>query len=272
MKPYFIMTVDVDPPFSSKQNYVIEKGVTLLLDLFNEHKIKATFFVPAVVAEKFPATVKRIVECRHEVACHGLKHEPSETSLCVNRQIEIIKKATKIIEDTIGIKPIGFRAPLFKVNRSCWIALYKNGYLYDSSIVPSPLYWNYEVFLFSEPFFLEISEKNENPTLLEIPVSVNPLLLLPLGGAWLRIFGLKWAKIGIKINFTFPAPTIFYIHPKDVIYDNTRGLKWYFYKNTGSCLKILNKIIKYVKQNKARFITARDLAKLYKAYSTKSGI
>jgi hypothetical protein len=260
MRSYFIMTVDVDPPFSSKQNYVIEKGVAHLLNLFDEHFIKATFFVPGIVAEKFPEITEKIAKRKHEIACHGLKHAPSEATLNVDKQTQIISTATKIIESITGFRPVGFRAPLFKINKDCWIALSKNRYLYDSSLVFSPIFGNYKTPFQSKPFFLANSKLNKDCGLLEIPVSVNPFLFLPLGGGWLRIFGLRWAKIGIKINFTFQLPIVFYIHPKDVIDMNTYGLSWYMCLNTSSCLKILGEIIRYVKRSGGQFITAYELA------------
>jgi len=261
MKSYFfLMTVDVDPPFSSKQNYVIEDGIHHLLDLFEKYSIKATFFVPGVVAEKFPDIMEKIMKKNHEIACHGLKHTSIEATLNVHKQIQIISIATRLIESITGFRPVGFRAPLFEINKDCWIALYKNGYLYDSSVVLSPLFRNFRNPFQSRPFFLMKPKVNHDFGLLEIPVSVNPFLPLPLGGGWLRTFGLKWAKTGIKINFTLRSPVVFYIHPKDLVNIYTPGLSWYMYKNTTVCLKMLVDIIKYVKRSGGRFIKALELA------------
>ncbi|MEM3759532.1 MAG: polysaccharide deacetylase family protein [Candidatus Bathyarchaeia archaeon] len=257
----FIMTVDVDPPFSSKQNYVIERGIACLLDIFDRYLIRATFFVPGVVAKEFPKIMEEIVQRKHEIACHGLKHTPSEATLDVNKQMEIINTATKIIESTAGLKPVGFRAPLFRTNKNCWIALSRNKYLYDSSVVLSPLFgMSFKMHLQSQPYFLFKSKVSQHFNLLEIPISVNPFLPFPLGGGWLRIFGLKWAKAGIEINFALRSPVIFYIHPKDLINLDTYGLPWYMYRNTSVCLKTLTEIIEYVKQNGGRFIKAYELA------------
>jgi len=262
---YFIMTVDADPPFSSKMDCIIENGLISLLNLFNRHSIKATFFVPAVVAEKFPKLMEKIAQLKHEIACHGLKHEPYEATLSFSEQVRNIKKATEIIEAVTGLKPTGFRAPLFKVNRNCWMALYKNQYVYDSSVVPSPLYGNYkQVFPKSKPYYIPIYNSYRNYGLLEIPVSVNPFLPFPLGGGWVRIFSLNWTKIAIKTNLAFNVPVVFYIHPKDVVDLNICGLPWYFYRNTTKSINILGKIIKYAKQCGAKFVTAYQLAKIIK--------
>ena len=261
MKHYFIMTVDLDPPISTIPNFIIEEGAILLLNLFDEYRLKSTFFVPAVVAEKFPSIMEEIVKRRHEIACHGLKHDPLEATLNVSKEIRMIRTATEIIQSVTGLRPIGFRAPLFKVNRNCWIALQKNGYIYDSSLVSSPFFRSYRMFFPAKPFALPVPETNSNCGLLEIPVSVNPFLPFPLGGAYMRILGLRWSKIGARMNFLCNAPVVFYVHPKDVV-PRRYGRTWYYYRNTAHCLKVLSEIINYAKQIGAKFLTAYELARL----------
>lgn len=261
MQRYFVMTIDVDPPFSLSQNYIIEEGVNRLLYFFDKWRIKTTFFMPALVVQNFPEVTDKIVEYKHEIGCHGLKHNPSETTLSVNKQVRIINAATKIIESFTGIRPIGYRAPLFKCNRNCWIALQKNSYVYDSSYFCSPFFGSKQIFFHMKPFFIRRFGA-DGDDLLEIPVSINPILPLPLGGGWFRIFGLSWAKIGVKINFIFKNPIVFYIHPKDIIPSEAYGLPWFYYRNNANSLAMLSKIIQYVKQNEVKFLMAYELAKI----------
>jgi hypothetical protein len=257
------MTVDVDPPIPSNPNpNIVRDGVVKLLRLFNKYAIRATFFVPAVMAQNFPEIMESIVKQRHEVACHGLKHDPKEASLSFYEELTIIKNATEIIQSTAGIRPVGFRAPLFNVNENCWRALQKNDYVYDSSVVCFRLYKNHKILFTSRPFLLPASEIGEKCGLIEIPVSANPFLTFPLGGAFFRIFGSRWSKLGIRINFLFGNLVVFYIHPKDVD-PRTKGRSWWWYKNTGNCMKLLEKVIKYAKQNGANFTTAYELAKSF---------
>jgi hypothetical protein len=84
----------------------------------------------------------------------------------------------------------------------------------------------------------------------------------PIGGAYIRIFGKKWAKIGVKANFSLKFPLIFYIHPKDIIV-RTSGPYWYSYKNTSKCVNFVEETIHYAKKNRAVFIRAVDLADLF---------
>jgi peptidoglycan/xylan/chitin deacetylase (PgdA/CDA1 family) len=258
------MTIDVDPPLSYIPSQIIVRGVSVILDLLDKYEIKSTFFVPAVVAEKFSAVMEEIVKREHEVGCHGLKHDPWEATLNVNKQVRMIETATEIIQSTTGSRPVGFRAPLFRINRNCWIALQKNGYVYDSSVVCSPFFGKPRVLFPEKPFLLQLSRMKNNCGLLEIPVSVNPFLPFPLGGSWMRILGSRWTKIGVKLNFISQTPVIFYTHPRDVI-PMRCGRVWYLNRNTTSCMKMLEETIKYAKKSGAKFFKAYELARLYEA-------
>lgn len=261
----FAITVDVDPPIPpSYGSMFIEYGIEVFLKLFDKHKIKATFFVPAVVAEKFPTNIKEIVKKGHEVACHGLRHDKQEATLSVSKQIQLIKTATETIQSIIGSRPLGFRAPLFNINKNCWIALQKNDYMYDSSIVCSPFFnGKYKNPFFTKPFPLPISKENKDHSLIEVPVSVNPFLPFPLGGAYFRILGARWCKFGLKINFLYGNPIVFYIHPKDAI-PRSWGVSWWWYRNTYDCIKMFEEIIDYAKRCGAKFMKTYEVAILYK--------
>jgi len=255
------MTVDVDPPFSSAQNAILENGLTSLLNLLDRQRVKATFFVPAIVAVNFPENVREIINLGHEVGCHGFRHDPLEVTLNLNKQVKIVKTATKIIESVTGLKPIGFRAPLFKCNYNCWIALQKNNYVYDSSYVCSPFYASIKPFFGVKPFRLKFGARGDG--LLEIPVSVNPFLPFPLGGGWFRIFGLKWGKVGVKTNFIFETPVVFYIHPKDVAFKaDGFNWSWYYFKNATNCIQMIEEIISYARNIGTKFLKACELAEL----------
>jgi hypothetical protein len=83
------------------------------------------------------------------------------------------------------------------------------------------------------------------------------------------MFGLRWSKIGVKLNFISGTPVVFYIHPKDVI-SRTYGRVWHSYLNTANCMKMLDEIIKYARQSGAKFLTAYELARLSEAEFMKT--
>lgn len=274
----FVMTVDVDGWSSLLRFYGVdhdpieadfqvreEDGVLRLLDLFGKHGIFATFFVPGDVARKHPNMVRMIHQKGHEVACHGLLHLKNEFLLERDEQESRVEEATSILERITGVRPVGFRAPCLKANRDTIEILAENEYLYDSSFIPTfiPGYYGNLNSSF-KPYWLSSSSarfKDHRP-LLEVPVSVNPLVPIPLSAAWMRILGSTWVKLGIKMNFYLNNPVVLYVHPRDVLFlPRVEGVPWHLYRNVGlSTIKILNEIIAYAKSLGASFYKAQDFA------------
>src|SRR5205807_5284824 len=52
----------------------VEANTHLILDLFDEHGARGTFFLVGWVAERFPSLVREIVARGHEPACHSFWH------------------------------------------------------------------------------------------------------------------------------------------------------------------------------------------------------
>ncbi len=115
---------------------VLKEGMPRLLELYDRHGIKSTFFFTGYIAERFPEVVQMIVPHGHEVASHAYSHEPDEAldRLNYDQQVEAMSRTKKILEDISGEEVVGFRAPALRVNRYTAEALLKTGYLYDSSV------------------------------------------------------------------------------------------------------------------------------------------
>src|SRR3954447_3081636 len=65
---------DDRPGILSQGTYGAKVGVPLILDVLQRNDIRATFFVPGRVAERYPERVRQIVEAGHELAHHGWTH------------------------------------------------------------------------------------------------------------------------------------------------------------------------------------------------------
>jgi peptidoglycan-N-acetylglucosamine deacetylase len=96
-------------------------------------KIKGTFFVLGWVAKRLPSLVQEIQARGHEVASHGLDHQ-----LCYQSSRDALKKeiegSKKLLEDILGQRVYGYRAPSFSVTEVVLELLQESGYYYDSSV------------------------------------------------------------------------------------------------------------------------------------------
>ena len=206
--PLFIMTVDVDgwssilhfysivhDPFEASLQVRVGEGIQKLLKLFKKHNINTTFFITGNIAQDNDWIVKKISNYGHEVACHGLTHRKNEFLLPEMNQRNSIEKATQIIEEINGTAPTGFRAPCLRANETTIKILEEYEYVYDSSVLPSliPGYYGSPGAplkpYYPSPFSLN---KRGSHKLLEIPVSINPFIPIPLSAAWMRNLGSSW--------------------------------------------------------------------------------
>jgi peptidoglycan/xylan/chitin deacetylase (PgdA/CDA1 family) len=130
-------------------------AVPRVLDLLDRHNIKATFFVPGHTALAYPHTVHEIVDRGHEVGHHGWVHEELE-GLDEGTQRDVFQRGLDALDRTVGVRPVGFRAPSNSYDNTSIDLVVENGFVYDSAFSASdfqPYYlrrgdrWNTE-----EPF------------------------------------------------------------------------------------------------------------------------
>lgn len=114
----------------SRGFYSTKQGVPRILKLLEEENIKATFFTPAWMAEKYPEVVKAVHEQGHEIGYHGWKHEASDN---YEDEKALMDKVDGIFKNLIGVTPVGHRAPegdIFDYSLRLWR---ERGYIYSSN-------------------------------------------------------------------------------------------------------------------------------------------
>ena len=98
----------------------VHRNTERLLDIFDEFKVRSTFFVLGWVAERHPRLVREIAERGHELASHGYAHRLiyDQTPDAFR---EDVRRAKSIIEDAGGSAVGGYRAPSYSItSRSLW--------------------------------------------------------------------------------------------------------------------------------------------------------
>ena len=122
------------PSLMSMREYGPSVGTPRILDLLDEYDIKASFYIPAYVAETHRALVLNVKERGHEIAHHGYMHEPPAT-LSKEQEEEVLDKGIAIIEGITGEKPKGYRSPSWELSEHSLSLLADRGFLYDSSLM-----------------------------------------------------------------------------------------------------------------------------------------
>jgi peptidoglycan/xylan/chitin deacetylase (PgdA/CDA1 family) len=109
-------------------------GVPRILKLLDRHAIKATFYVPAVVALLHPDEARRIVAEGHEVGVHGWIHELN-SALTYEVERDLMARSIDTLERTSGMRPVGMRTPSWDFSPHTLRIEKELGFAYDSSLM-----------------------------------------------------------------------------------------------------------------------------------------
>ena len=224
-----VMTVDVEDYFqvSAFERYVgrdswddrecrVERNVDRILELFDSHGVKATFFTLGWVTERYPDMIKRIVGQGHELASHGWSHVRVTQQQPLEFRQDILRTKA-LLEDVSGQDVIGYRAASYSIGaNNLWALelLQETGHRYSSSIYPI------RHDLYGMPDAPRFAFSPGNDDFLEFPVTTVRLgnRNLPCGGGgWFRLVpyaGMRWAIR--RVNKVDQEAAIFYFHPWEI--------------------------------------------------------
>jgi polysaccharide deacetylase family protein (PEP-CTERM system associated) len=189
----------------------------LVLDLFAEAGVKATFFTLGWVATRNPKLVRRIVDAGHEIASHGWDHQRIFTMTPEEFRADIVR-ARAALEDAAGVGVTGYRAPSFSLDqRSAWAheVLAEEGYTYSSSVAPI----RHDHYGWPEAPRFAYRPLADSP-LVELPVTTAYLgrkRFAAGGGGFFRLYPYMMSRWAIRqVNHHDGRPAVFYFHPWEV--------------------------------------------------------
>lgn len=228
-KPRNAMSVDVEDYFHvsafeaqlkgqdwSKFECRIPRNMERILELFDRHGTKATFFVLGWVAERYPELVRRVAEAGHEIGSHGLKHIRAYQQDRDEFRADA-RDSRLLLEDVAGVPVRGYRAASYSIGaKNIWAldVLKEVGYEYSSSIYPV------KTDLYGMPEAPRFPFKMADGGILELPISTVELMgrKLPCGGGgYFRLYPYWFSKWAIsRINAVERMPYIFYFHPWEI--------------------------------------------------------
>ena len=189
-----------------------------ILEVLDEHEVRATFFVLGWVAERDPGLIRTIHALGHEIACHSYAHLPVH-ELSRTAFTEDTRRAKKVIEDAIGEAIVGYRAPTFSiVASSLWAleVLAEEGFTYDSSIFPI----HHDRYGIPDAPRFPHRITAGSAELAEFPITTVTLARqnLPItGGGYFRLAPYALIRRALRIvNERDAQPGIVYLHPWEI--------------------------------------------------------
>lgn len=263
------LTVDVEEWFHSNWFYVnkviskyygnnepitdVLSTTQSLIELFDKHNARATFFLLGKTAIKYPALIDILEQSPHELACHGFYHNK------IYSDDNEFQRDVKRFKNEVKADVNGFRFSNFGYTDKKLQILVKEGFSYDSSVVPCLKIpgWYGES---DAPLAVYEKKIGDGMSITEFPLSVMPYLRLPGSGGWfLRNIGYMWTKFVVKSAMMNSGYGMIYIHPWEISTKNPnfKEIPFHVFRNAGNpTFKNLEKLI--VNFSGHDFITLSD--------------
>jgi peptidoglycan-N-acetylglucosamine deacetylase len=146
----------------SHQAYGPLVGVPRILALLKRHDLTATFFIPGYSAHRYPDVVRAVAAAGHEIAHHSYFHE-NTIGMDEKTEAAMLDLGLQALHDVAGVRPDGYRAPMWEMNFHTPKLLAERGFRYDSSLMDS-----------DHPYVLAVAGAagaSASGTLVEVPVS-----------------------------------------------------------------------------------------------------
>jgi len=142
----------------SQGEYGRRVGLGRVLEMLDRYDLKATFFVPGVHAENYPAIIEDLHSRGHELAHHGYNHEsPLHFDGKEDKERAQLEKGIEALQRITGQRPKGYRAPALDLTEQTLHLLSEQEFLYDSSLMAD-----------EKPYRIEVAGADSR--LLELPV------------------------------------------------------------------------------------------------------
>lgn len=132
-----------DLSMESHFEYETRVGLWRVLDLFEKFNIGITVSICARVLELSPWISAEVIKRGHEVCCHGYRWEHL-ANMSEAEERNTISQTIKIIEETTGVRPVGWHTRSPNSCRTRGI-LVEHGFLYDSDAYNDELPYTVEV-------------------------------------------------------------------------------------------------------------------------------
>ncbi|MCG8543814.1 MAG: polysaccharide deacetylase [Alphaproteobacteria bacterium] len=147
---------ETSPGKLSQGEYASRASVPRIRKLLDAHGIRASFFVPAVVAKLHPDEQRGLADEGHEIGIHGWIHERN-SRLAYDAERDLQMRSADALEQITGKRPVGIRTPSWDFSPNTLSITREMGLLYDSSLMAD-----------DDPY--EILENGEATGIVELPV------------------------------------------------------------------------------------------------------
>jgi peptidoglycan/xylan/chitin deacetylase (PgdA/CDA1 family) len=122
------------PDDISRGLFAGEVGVPRLLNLFKQHNLMTTWFIPGHSIETFPEQTRMVADAGHEIGLHGYSHE-NPIAMTPQQEETVLLRCIDLIQQVWGRRATGYVAPWWEFSPVTNDLLLKHGIKYDHSLM-----------------------------------------------------------------------------------------------------------------------------------------
>jgi peptidoglycan/xylan/chitin deacetylase (PgdA/CDA1 family) len=244
-----------------------------ILDLFERHRVRGSFFILGEVATHYPDLVREIEARGHEVGCHGFHHVDADLLGPDGFARELARARAAL--DALLARPVdGYRAPNLLLRDWMIPTLRAQGFRYDVSVCTSRALLGKDFghrHVADNPYRFRdrFSVPDAAGDLVEIPLPTFPVLRLPAAtGILTRVAGVRWTTVALR-HALRGGDAQYYFHPYE-LGERPRiplGLRErVFLRRLGPWMeRAVERIVLTLRGWGVEFVTAREMADAVRA-------
>ena len=200
----------------NRPTHAFQRQMSALLDTLDTLECRATHFMLGVTVSHYPEIMQRIVSRGDEIGCHGFAHRRVHRQS--RRDFELdLRRAIETVESLTGMRPVGYRAPRFSVNRDClWMfeSLAAHGFHYDASLNNTPRVPKRILGIPRAPVHLKLPSGR---AIITVPAmcwhGLHRIAVPAGGGGYWRALPTSFVVRGIRASMSSQGVSAVYVHP-----------------------------------------------------------
>ncbi len=141
--PNYFQIHGLPMPDGPEATLVYDVALERLRDLAEHADLPLTLFAIGsdLARDRAATALHDAADEGHEIANHTLDHRYDLVRLGREEIARQVEEGARAIEEAVGARPVGFRAPGYTISDEVFEVLGEHGVQYDASVFPCPAYW-----------------------------------------------------------------------------------------------------------------------------------
>lgn len=248
MKKLACVTLDMEPDYGDPQKRIrllenpeyFERYVSII----NKYNAKVTMFTVTCLFESHAEAFHKLAErIPLEFSVHSHTHDPRNAC-----SLDEVRNSQAAYEKFKGVKPIGYRAPIGRIDKEGLGHLLDHGFEYDASVYPSIRPGEFGYFNLHMPNSPFRVTRGDGKALVEFPFTSIEKIRIVFALSYAKLLGWSTYSLMLKL-FGLPEVTLLLSHPHDFYFgsipnNKINGLEGFaMSRNTGREFDIFEKML-----------------------------